>query len=152
MNLTHHPNGTTNGFQLDEADAEFDAEVDSLYSWWAPDAPTPLPEPEPPAPPACPEALFSLTLKGKLDGIETLLTVRGQTPEEFQRNLATVRGLLDAPAQPPVSQRQWEAGPGQESGWCAIHQCEMTLNTKEGRQWWSHFDQAAGRWCKGKGR
>ena len=54
-----------------------DADLDVLYAWTAP---TPAPAP-------CPEALFSLTLRGKLDGIETLLTVRGMTAEEFRHNL-----------------------------------------------------------------
>jgi len=79
-------NGTTNGVYHAE-----DERLDSLYSFWPGTVPAPAP---------CPEALFSLTLKGKLDGIETLLTVRGQTPEEFQRNLASVRGLLDQPQAP----------------------------------------------------
>src|SRR5262245_29515226 len=85
-----HTNGTTpaqpgpTGHATDEA-------IDSLYSWW--------PGLQTPAQPL-PEAAFSLTLKGTLDGVETLLTVRGQTPEEFKANLASVRGLLDAPQAP----------------------------------------------------
>ena len=113
-----------------------DEAIDSLYSWW-PGA-TPAPQP-------CPEALFSLTLKGKLDGIETLLTVRGMTPAEFQTNLQAVRGLLDAPVQasPPPAVPQ-----GQDVHWCRAHQVPMQENHKDGRTWWSH--QVDGHWCKGK--
>ena len=70
-----------------------DETIDLLYAWMPPQAP---------APAACPEAAFSLTLKGTLDGVEALFTVRGQTATEFKANLAAVRGLLDAPA-PPAS-------------------------------------------------
>jgi hypothetical protein len=52
--------------------------IDQVYSYWP--GTTPAPQP-------CPEAVFSLTLKGKLDGQEALLTARGQTAEEFRRNL-----------------------------------------------------------------
>src|SRR5262249_3191682 len=34
MATAFHPNGTTTGVYADEADDAFDAEVDSLYSWW----------------------------------------------------------------------------------------------------------------------
>jgi hypothetical protein len=80
-------NGSTNGHSTDEA-------IDVLYSFF-PGA-TPAPQP-------CPEALFSLTLRGTLDGVETLLTVRGMTSEEFKANLQQVRGLLDCSPAPTIS-------------------------------------------------
>jgi len=56
------------------------------------------------------------------------LTVRGQTPEEFQRNLAAVRGLLDAPtnapAQTPSANERRNAEPEAPAGdaWvCKYH-------------------------------
>jgi hypothetical protein len=55
-----------------------------------------LPAPHPASQP-CPEAAFSLTLKGTVDGYDALLTARGMTVAEFQRNLAAVRGVLDPP-------------------------------------------------------
>jgi hypothetical protein len=85
-------NGTTNGLHADA-----DADIDLLYAWAPPQAP----------PQALPEAAFSLTLKGTLDGHEALFTIRGQTPAEFQRNLASVRGILDAAtpsATPPAGE------------------------------------------------
>src|SRR5262245_59173344 len=110
------------------------------------DAPAAGP-PVPPASALCPEALFSLTLKGRLDGIETLLTVRGMTAAEFQANLAAVRGLLEVPT--PSQPRQ--SGPqvsGQGQGWCPVHHVSMKQTQKDGRSWWSHrTDQA---WGKGR--
>jgi len=38
------------------------------------------------------------------------------------------------------------------TGFCAVHQCQMKENEKDGRRWFSHWDEASGRWCKGKGR
>ena len=113
--------------------------------------------PMPPTPAAvpCPEALFSLTLKGHIDGHEALLTARGQTADEFQRNLAAIRGLLDAPASPqgPAGQEQGpQASPpsaSEEQRWCPKHGDKMQRNEKEGRSWWSH--RHAGQWCKGQG-
>ena len=81
-----------------------DEAIDSLYAWWPGTTPTPQP---------CPEALFSLTVKGKLDGLETLLTVRGQTAEEFTRNLQAIRGILDQP-QPAPQASTSSQGQGQD--------------------------------------
>jgi hypothetical protein len=61
-------------------------QIDRLYAFWPGATPPPAP---------LPEAAFSLTLKGHLAGVDALLTVRGQTPEQFQRNLQAIRGLLD---------------------------------------------------------
>ena len=113
---------------------ETDEAIDSLYAWMPPQAP---------APASCPEAAFSLTLKGTLDGVEALFTVRGQTAAEFKANLAAIRGLLDAPA-PPASQSA-----SQDKGWCQKHGVQMKLNHgKDGRSWWSH--KTAEGWCKGR--
>jgi hypothetical protein len=89
--------------------AETDCRIDQLYSWMPPMTAAPL----------CPEALFSLTIRGKLDGQETLLTVRGQTVDEFQRNLQAVRGLLDAVQAPPPAQ------PASVTPQCPVHTMPM---------------------------
>jgi len=128
-----------------------DEAIDTLYSWWPGTAPAP-----------CPEAVFSLTLKGTLDGVEALLTARGQTAAEFRANLEAIRGLLDARPQAPAPgipvSSQGQLSPQQHgalaqhkamTGVCPIHQVAMTLNTKDSRQWWSHRT-ADGQWCKGK--
>jgi len=93
------------------------------------------------------------TLKGTLGGVDALLTVRGMTPDEFQRNLTQVRGLLDAPISPQVG---WNSsGPqaspppaSEEQRWCPKHGDKMQRNEKDGRSWYSHRHE--GQWCKGK--
>jgi hypothetical protein len=102
----------------------------------------------PPAPPAapCPEAAFSMTLKGQLDGIETLLTIRAQSAAEFLTNLAAVRGLLAPPA--PKSAAPGTAEAGDSTPQCPLHGVPMTQNHKDGRSWWSH--KTAMGWCKGR--
>jgi hypothetical protein len=121
---SHHTNGTA----ADEA-------VDLLYSFWP--AATPAPAP-------CPEAAFSLTLKGTLGGQEALLTARGQTAAEFKANLEAIRGLLD-PVQPQPTPPA--SSPGE--GWCRAHQEPMKLNEKNGQRWFSHRLPEGG-FCKGK--
>jgi hypothetical protein len=130
MSAPTFTNGT-NGHQAD-------IDVDTLYAFW--------PSPQP-APPPCPEAAFSLTLRGTLDGIESLLTIRGQTAAEFTANLAAIRGLLDQPQPTPQASSQ-----AQDRGkeWCSTHGIQMRQTTKDGRSWYSHYDETAGRWCKGR--
>ena len=104
--------------------------------------------PRPRLKPPCPEAVFSVTLKGKLDGQEALLTARGQTAAEFKANLEAIRGLLDVPAaHKPTPQT---ASQPQGEGWCAVHQTALKLNHgKDGKTWLSHRT-AEGQWCKGR--
>jgi hypothetical protein len=107
-------------------------------------------EPVPPAA-ACPEALFSITLKGTIGGHEALLTARGQSYEEFHTNVARLTGLLDpVPAQPVVPPVVAPpAAPPTPEGWCAIHERQMTRQSNERGSWWSHpLDD--GTWCRGK--
>jgi hypothetical protein len=115
---------------------EADEAIDSLYAW--------MPG-LPPAPQACPEALFSCTMEGAIDGHKTLLTARGQSAAAFKANLQAIRGLLDPPQPAP------QAGPtpGQGEGWCAVHQVQMKLNQKNGQRWFSHR-LATGDFCKGR--
>jgi hypothetical protein len=115
---------------------EADEMIDTLYAWM-PGA-TPAPQP-------LREAAFSLTLKGKLHGIEALLTARGQSPEEFRRNIESIKGLLDAP-QAPVQAASQEGAPIQD--WCAKHQVRMQRHENAGGVWYSHY--AEGRHCKGR--
>jgi hypothetical protein len=116
---------------------------------------------EPVVPPApCPEALFSATLRGTVDGHEVLLTARGQTADAFRRNLQAIRGLLDAPAQPvppppaqPLTPQQHNAATMHRPtvGVCAIHNAQMDEHQgKDGRTWRSHWCDDEQRWCKGR--
>jgi hypothetical protein len=138
MAATFLPHGT-NGLHV-----EADEQIDTLYAWW--------PGAQPQAPAPCPEATFSATLKGTIDGHETLLTVRGQSAAEFQRNLAAIRGLLDAPAPGERGSQPAPRQGSQDGGWCAIHNTAMKLNEKDGRQWYSHYVDEERRWCKGRSK
>ena len=128
------------------------AGIDKRVRELLPETPQTLTQDEPlEAPAPCPEALFSATLKGTIDGHETLLTARGQTAEEFRRNLEAIRGLLDQPqATQPLTPQQHGATHRPSVGFCAVHSVEMTLNTgKDGRQWYSHRLPEGG-FCKGR--
>jgi hypothetical protein len=105
------------------------------------------------------EAPASVNLKVLLHGHEVMVTLRdadeGHLLTRLQALLTsgTVQPL-PARAQPTPQARQGssqprrEAGPVQEVGWCAVHGVEMTLNTKDGRSWWSHLTPEG--WCKGR--
>src|SRR5262245_59272664 len=138
MDAPHLTNGSTNGLTASLTDEA----IDSLYAWMPPQ--TTL------AP--CPEAVFSLTLKGALDGIEALFTVRGQTAAEFKANLAAVRGLLDQPQ--PAASPAPQGGPqaaSQGKSFCGIHQVAMQWNDgKNGRKGWYSHRLGDGTWCKGR--
>ncbi len=102
----------------------------------------------------CPEAAFSLTLKGLLDGQEAMLTVRGQTAAEFTANLAVVRGLFDRPTPPPPSPPASPpaATPPAEAPTraCPVHAGVLMTERHNARgAWWSH-PTADGGYCKGK--
>ena len=65
-----------------------------------------------PAPQApCPEAAFSLCLKGFLDGADAQITVRGQTAADFLANVQAVRGLLIHASPHPAPPQAPPAGP-----------------------------------------
>lgn len=113
-------------------------------------------EPAPVAPAApCPEALFSITLKGSMQGHEVLLTARGATFEEFSANVQRLQGLLDPPASQPASAPVSPPAPPTAEGWCGIHNVQMDRQSNERGSWWSHPDGTAdasgkARWCRGK--
>jgi len=103
--------------------------------------------PTPPTPAPVPEALFSATLKGTINGHETLLTVRGMTAAEFTANLQAIRGLLDAPAHPastPASAPQTPAA--QEAPLCRYHGA-MKASTKAPGTFFCTRKLADGSYC-----
>ena len=97
-----------------------------------------------------PEAPASVNCHILLAGRQIQLTLRDTDETRLLQRLAAVLQQYPAPQASTTPQRPREAGPVQEIGWCKKHGVEMTLNHKDNRQWWSHYDQAAGRWCKGK--
>jgi hypothetical protein len=139
MSATFLPTGT-NGVRLDADEA-----IDSLYSFWPGAAPAAAP---------CPEAMFSATLKGTIDGHETLLTVRGMSADAFRRNLQGIRGLLDtpAPAKQPQAQGRGQDAVREDEGYCTVHDTPMRRIVKDGRSWLSHWCESEGRYCSGKPR
>jgi hypothetical protein len=96
-----------------------------------------------------PEAAFSLSLKGTLNGQDALLTVRGATIAEFQANVQAVKGLLDSPQAGPPHPTATDL-PRPTTAYCAIHKATMTLQDKNGRRWFSHRVSEDGQWCKGR--
>jgi hypothetical protein len=76
--------------------------------------------------------------------------MRGSSYEEFAANVASVKGLLDPPGQPPATNQPRSPATAQATpeGWCMKHGLQMQRNQKEGRSWWSH--KTAEGSCKGK--
>jgi hypothetical protein len=94
-----------------------------------------------------PEAAFSLTLKGTLDGVDALLTVRGQTVTEFQTHLTAVRGLLDRPTAPAqTSPAASPAPPVDAVPPCAYHG-PLKASTKAPGTWYCPAKMADGSYC-----
>jgi hypothetical protein len=88
-----------------------------------------------------PEAPVSITLKATLHGHEVLVTLRGVDFASVRAQVEEASAWLKAQAPaPPVS-------PGE--GWCQKHGVQMTLNTKDGRSWYSHRKLEGG-FCKGR--
>jgi len=97
----------------------------------------------PAAAPALPEAPASVNVRLQIAGREVQWTLRDSDETRLAARLETLLARYPQP-------RPRETGPVQEVGWCAVHNTEMTLNHKDGRQWWSHrTDQG---WCKGRRR
>jgi hypothetical protein len=123
--------------------------------------PTPPPTASAPQAVSLGEAPASCNVYVMIGGHKVQVTLRDS---DESRMLARLQVLLErypaAPAQlaPPAStpptpaahgrQRRSNGSDTQEIGWCQKHGVEMTLNTKAGRQWWSH--RTADGWCKGK--
>jgi hypothetical protein len=146
---TFHTNGV---HALDAAlEQSYDADLDELYAWWPLEAPpVETPSAPAPAPATLPEAALSLTLKGTLGGIEAMLTIRGQSPAEFQAHLQAVRGLLDAPAQPAPACSPQPAPPVATTPLCPTHGA-MKPSTK-GKGWYCPHKDSQGQWCPSKAR
>jgi hypothetical protein len=115
--------------------------ADATHSPVSPHAAAPLPE-----------AAFSLTLKGTIGGHEAMLTVRGRNPQEFQANVAAIRGMLDAPTVPGAQHTAPAPTPAAPAttpdGWCAVHNVQMKRQSNDRGSWWSH--KVGDTWCRGK--
>jgi hypothetical protein len=107
----------------------------------------PAPESGPEVHPVCtsplPEAPVSITLKATLHGHEVLVTLRGHDFASVKAQVEQASQWLQSQTPPPSTLPQET-----EKRYCPRHGCEMTLNHKDGRSWWSH--KTAEGWCKGK--
>jgi hypothetical protein len=103
------------------------------------------------------EAPASVNCHITVAGRQVQLTLRdsdeGRLLERLQAVLAQFP-VAQASREPqaPLSPQQHALAmhrPITQTGWCAVHNVEMKLNDKHGRQWWSHRT-AEGQWCKGR--
>jgi hypothetical protein len=104
-----------------------------------------MPQPDatvaaPPAP--LPEAPASVNVHITIAGRQVQLTLR-DTDEV--RLLARPQGQALSPQQHNAAAMHRTV-----TDFCPIHQVAMKENTKDGRRWFSHYDETAGRWCKGR--
>jgi len=96
-----------------------------------------------------PEAPASVNVHLSIAGRQVQLTLRDSDEWRLLARLEEVLQRFPAPPAPVPGHAQ--GSQGQEKGWCAVHQCAMQENRKDGRTWYSHRT-AEGSWCKGKGR
>jgi hypothetical protein len=93
-----------------------------------------------------PEAPASVNVRLVIEGREVQWTLRDTDEDRLAGRLAALlaRFPVERPAPP-----QAPATP--DEGFCVTHNTPMSLNTKAGKQWWSHKLPEGG-FCKGKGR
>ena len=112
---------------------------------------------ETPAPPL-PEAPASVNVRLTIGGREVQLTLRDTSEERLLVRLEEVLQRFPLP-QPQAQPSPQQLSPQQHNAaamhrkvvdFCPIHNCAMKENTKDGRRWFSHYDETAGRWCKGR--
>jgi len=79
------------------------------------------------------------------------ITIAGRQVQLTLRDTDEVR-LLARPQGQALSPQQHNAAAMHRTvtDFCPIHQVAMKENTKDGRRWFSHYDETAGRWCKGR--
>jgi hypothetical protein len=91
-----------------------------------------------------PEAPASVNCHITIEGRQVQVTLRDTDETRLLGRLAAL--LRQYPLAETQEPTQGHKAP--QSGWCAKHGVQMTLNRKEGRSWWSH--RTAEGWCKGK--
>ena len=106
-----------------------------------------------------PEAPASVNVRLTISGRDVQLTLRDTDEARLLARLEEVLQrfpLPQAPA-PPASPGQLSAAQHNAAAmhrkvtdFCPIHNVAMQENTKDGRRWFSHYDETAGRWCKGR--
>jgi hypothetical protein len=117
--------------------------------------PTPAPEPLP-----LPEAPASVNVRLQIAGREVQWTLRDRDEGRLAVRLETLLAQYPLPQPAPETAQVPRLSPQQHnaaamhrsvSGFCPVHNVQMQENHgKDGRTWQSHFDEQAGRWCKGR--
>jgi len=101
------------------------------------------PEEEPaPAPPAQPllEASASVNCHTTVAGRQVQLTLRDHDEGRLLERLQKILERFPVEAKPQPQDR------GKD--WCTVHNVPMKQTTKNGRSWFSHYQD--GQWCKGR--
>jgi hypothetical protein len=108
-----------------------------------------------------PEAPCSINVRLVIDGRDCQLTLRdiheGRLLERLQVVLAqypmpqaSVQASGQGTNQLSPQQHNTAAMHKKVVDFCPLHNVQMKENHKENRTWYSHYDEAAGCWCKGK--
>jgi hypothetical protein len=102
--------------------------------------------------PPLPEAPASVNCHILIEGRQVQVTLRDTDEVRLLERLAAV--LRQSPDFPPSAGKKGMKSSGETSdkGWCAIHNCAMKLNEKDGRTWYSHRSPDGNGWCKGRAR
>jgi hypothetical protein len=125
--------------------------VDEEERWESVEAP----EATPPTPAPLPEAPCSVNVHVTISGRQVQLTLRGVSEDEVLSRLARVLAQYPLPQPQPQPQRSPQqhnaaAMHRKVTDFCPVYNVGMQQNEKNGRTWYSHYDETAGRWCKGR--
>lgn len=108
-------------------------------------------------PPPLPEAPASVNVRVTIQGRECQITLRDSDEARLLARLQAVLAQFPVEAKPQpqaqLSAQQHNAAAMHKrvSDFCPVHNVAMRLNHgKDGSSWHSHYDETAGRWCKGK--
>jgi hypothetical protein len=106
------------------------------------------------APASLGEAPASVNCYIMLEGRQVQVTLRDTDETRLLERLAAI--LRQYPVLPSASAKNPRSPSGETSDigshdWCALHNCAMKENEKDGRRWFSH-KMADGQWCKGRRR
>lgn len=136
-----------------ELPQEMDVYPDNDCEGDDPEETVPMPQPTPA--PQHHEAPASVNVRITIQGREVQWTLRDTDEERLAVRLEALLARYPQPPAPPsqqLSPQQHNAAAMHKkvTDFCPVHNVAMKENTKDGRRWWSHFDEAAGRWCKGR--
>lgn len=100
-------------------------------------------------PPSLPEAPASVNCHVTILGRQVQVTLRDTDETRLLERLTALLARYPVPDASTGSATPPQASAAMPEGFCHVHQVQMRLNTKEGRNWYSH-KREDGSWCKGK--